>query len=126
MGRDSPAAPRLQNSPTETRLYSFHSGVRSGPAGVPEKYFWIDAGSSSLCVCRIRGLESAGRRVLRGEKSARERTHHFDAAPFLRRAFLTGAQLKRATLGKPKTGSKLSCSHATVLGSVVGLARRRQ
>lgn len=35
---------------------------------------------------------------------------------------MTGAQLNRATFGKPKTGSKLSCSHDTVLGSAYVVA----
>lgn len=71
------------------------------------------AGSSSLRM----GVErlSLPQRYSRTEDG----TYHFDAAPFLSNAFLTGAQLKRATLGKPKIGLKLSCSQATVFGSVV-------
>lgn len=143
MRSDLPArgpAPSLSHrSPTETRLRSFHKGAcaAAGPpfaAASGAKYFWIVAGSSFLRTGTIESADTItifvsiledskivdeipfGRRTNHSPK--RKGTHHFEATPFLRSAFLTGAQLKRATFGNPKIGSKLVWSQATVLGSV--------
>lgn len=51
------------------------------------------------------------------DRERAKKTHHFEGTPFFSRAFLTGAQLKRATFGNPNTGSKLDWSHMTVFGS---------